>query len=133
MTTQQLGDWIAVTINQAIRECHIVEVLPKYALAIYTMPAGRAFLTRLPHEFDDTRRPFDNASKKERDRHAKALIEAEIEACEIGLCDHRGGRLHWSIKENLKRAKEALARLNHAAETADLQRAAGITSRTDPT
>lgn len=107
-------------INQAPRECRVVEVLASYSLAVYTMPNGRAFLTRLLHQVPEQACPphyYSNASKKERDRHEAALLSDEILVREDLIVDIRGQRLpSYKIENRCKEQKRVIDALKAKLE-----------------
>lgn len=83
-------------INQALREIEILEDIPgKYRLGVYTMPAGRAFLCRVYPKFEADYPPTMPANKKERDRHAKAVLSFQLEAAYelLDAADEKRGRM----------------------------------------
>lgn len=65
-----------IFINQGDRPCVTVEENEHYSLVVYTMPEGRASLLRIIKA--DGR--FSRPTKKEREKHAKAILEQALEA-----------------------------------------------------
>ncbi len=72
-----LGQSIRLVINQQRRTLVCVEAGGFYSLAIYSMPAGRAFLARVWKVAGSY--AYKPASKAERTRHALALALTEID------------------------------------------------------
>lgn len=124
-----IGDCIRLVINQNRRDCIVVEVLAEYVLAVYTMPAGRGTLTRIPHDRKPGRydRQFWNASKAERQRHAKAILEAELERNFEREDEAENMRSGWKqrlkIKEILDQRAEIEMHLKGRAEIAETEAA----------
>jgi hypothetical protein len=125
MRLPAIGDCIRLVINQNRRDCIVVEVLAEYVLAVYTMPAGRGTLTRIPHDRKPGRydRQFWNASKAERQRHAKAILEAELERNFEREDEAENMRSGWKqrlkIKEILEQRAEIQRHLDGLKEIAE--------------
>lgn len=119
--TYRINDWFSLHINQAERGCLVVEVLKDYSLAIYTMPNGRAFLTRLLHTVPEHARPqeyYANASKKERDRHEVAILNQEILAREDKISEIQCQRLpRYRIEGRCNEHRRQIATIKAKLET----------------
>ena len=102
----QVGDHYALTINQARRDAFLVEVFPAYSLAVYVMPAGGAFLTRI---MDDGR--LSRPTKQEMGRHTKARLEAALDRNFEREDEAEGMRSGWKKRLKLKEILEDRARI----------------------
>ncbi len=135
---RQPGSTVHLTLNQAKREVRIIENHQGYDLGIYTMPAGRATLIRVTQRSADPfqaagckwDRPklYANASKKERTRHAKVILAAQLDAAydlEADADNARTRRAQHQRKQAAKRlireTEAALAALEPVAAAQNAQ------------
>lgn len=109
-----VGMTVTIFLNQGDRTCTIVEVHDQYALGIYVMPAGGAFLVRI---MDDGRQSRPTA--KEVSRFARARTEAMIDYSyerEDAADTMRSG---WKKRLKLKEILEHRASLEAALKMLD--------------